>query len=148
MERASLTTLPAPDQKLEPEPFAAWEETQASLESATLQACFDPAQNCQIWREKAFDCLGAKGRISGVFDRVHLFLGPEGRAEQAVIIDYKTESNPDPEKSKTRHLAQMELYREALSLLTGLETKRIAVWLLYTQNRHLEILFPGTKTPG
>jgi ATP-dependent exoDNAse (exonuclease V) beta subunit len=75
-----------------------------------------------LWREREFDVLSEGSRITGRFDRVVLLMDEEGDLASAQIIDFKT----DEVLSAERHRPQMESYRAALAVLTGLKPEAIS----------------------
>ncbi len=77
----------------------------------------------KVWREKPFCCLFPAKRfypdieddtaeifMQGVLDV--LFEDEDGRL---VLLDYKTDRDPDPAHARSRHALQITLYREAAS---------------------------------
>lgn len=112
---------------------AAWQEALACLVSNALQACFHPGPGILVWREKPFDVSTPDGRISGIFDRVHLLLDSDGRAAGAELLDFKTEPARDPESQARHHAGQLGLYRKALASLTGLPEGAIAINVVFTR---------------
>jgi PD-(D/E)XK nuclease superfamily len=73
---------------------------------------------------------------SGVFDRVLLHRAPDGRAQRAVLIDFKTERPllPPPEAAAI-HRRQLMIYRQALGRLLGLPEEKIRAVILFTATR-------------
>ncbi|MBI3987428.1 MAG: UvrD-helicase domain-containing protein [Lentisphaerae bacterium] len=104
----------------------------------------------ELWREKVFDIILDGLWVSGVFDRVAIGKDEAGRAERAMILDYKSNQNlsANAVKSKARmYRPQMELYRRALSAITGLDENKIALALLFTVPAKVEWV-GGAGTEG
>ncbi|MCC6679987.1 MAG: UvrD-helicase domain-containing protein [Phycisphaeraceae bacterium] len=80
------------------------------------------ADTIELWRERPFAVRDGDRLLSGVFDRVTF--QPGGRA---VIIDYKTDTQPDAE----RYRPQLQAYRRALAKLRGLDESAITCLLLF-----------------
>ena len=127
----------AAERRAEGEDAAAVAEAAACLEAAKLQTVFArPAGGAEVWRERAFEAVIDDAWVSGVFDRVVLVRGPEG-VERAAILDFKTDREVGVEELRHRHAAQLELYRRALSGLTGLAAERIVASLVATDGCRL-----------
>ncbi|MEI6071818.1 MAG: UvrD-helicase domain-containing protein [Verrucomicrobiae bacterium] len=80
-----------------------------------------PDEPCELWREKPFDVLVGGQWVSGVFDRVHIRLHPDGQPASATIYDFKTDKAP-PEEIRSRYAHQMAAYSTAAAILLGLST--------------------------
>ena len=78
-----------------------------------------PEDPCDLWREKPFDILVGEQWVSGIFDRVHIHLHPDGQPAEATIYDFKTDK-ATPEEIQSRYARQMAAYRTAAALLLGL----------------------------
>jgi ATP-dependent helicase/nuclease subunit A len=78
-----------------------------------------PEELCELWREKPFDILVGGQWVSGIFDRVHIRLHPDGHPAEATIYDFKTDK-ATPEAIQSRYARQMAAYRTAAALLLGL----------------------------
>ena len=78
-----------------------------------------PEEPCELWREKPFDVLVGGQWVSGVFDRVHIRLRPDGQPLSATIYDFKTDK-ASPEEVQSRYASQMAAYRTAAAILLGL----------------------------
>lgn len=88
----------------------------------------EPKEPCILWRERPFvvtyaDTEGHTKRIAGQFDRVHIF------GNRAVIYDFKTGSSSEVTPAYRK---QMNDYRCALTVLTGLPQTSIRAVLLFT----------------
>lgn len=76
-----------------------------------------------LWRERAFD-VEIDGRpLSGVFDRVHIKLGPDGQPIAAQIYDFKTDK--DPVDLREKYKDQLDSYIEAAALLLGIPEDKV-----------------------
>ena len=78
-----------------------------------------PDEPCDLWREKSFDVLVAGQWVSGVFDRVHVRLHPDGQPASATIYDFKTDK-ASPEEIQSRYARQLTAYKTAAAILLGL----------------------------
>jgi hypothetical protein len=93
---------------------------EAFFTTPTAQKLFSrPEEPCELWREKSFDVLVGGQWVSGVFDRVHIRLQPDGQPASATIYDFKTDKSP-PEEIQSRYAPQMAAYRAAAAILLGL----------------------------
>ena len=113
------------------------------LEPAEVKTDLDrrlvrPEGEVELWRERPFEVFAGNAWISGRFDRV-VFTG-RGKNMRAVIYDYKTNrKRPDESdvdfaaRMKHSYRQQMDSYREALQLLTGIPGERISAVLLLTE---------------
>jgi ATP-dependent helicase/nuclease subunit A len=94
-----------------------------------------PTQACELWQERSFEMILDNEWVSGTFDRVVLYLGPDGRTRNAVLVDLKsdaTASEEDISCAVARYSGQMGLYRKALCRLTGLVPEAVAVHLVFS----------------
>jgi ATP-dependent exoDNAse (exonuclease V) beta subunit len=87
----------------------------------------EPEQPVTVLREQAFDVLMDNQWVSGVFDRVHLFLDDKGIPLSAVIYDFKTDAAGDLE---SRYRSQMNAYKSAAVRLFGLVENSVRVELV------------------
>ena len=76
-----------------------------------------------LWRERAFDVEIDGHPVSGIFDRVHINLGADGRPVGACVYDFKTSGSTEDLNKK--HGGQLETYRKAVALLLGLDASRV-----------------------
>lgn len=93
-----------------------------------------------LWRERSFEIAWKGEWVSGVFDRV-VFIEREGRL-CAEIYDFKTNRRRVGEdvgafirRMKESYSAQMEAYRGAICVMTGIPKERITATLLLTELR-------------
>jgi len=90
-----------------------------------------PAGNAVLWRERRFLLRGEEGElIPGAFDRVIIFRDDEGNPDRAEIYDYKSDKSNDPAEFLNRHAEQLNIYRESLAELLGIETDAIDCTIL------------------
>ncbi len=107
----------------------------ACLESEVLEEVFAPPAGTVIWREKAFEARVSDCWVSGIFDRVHLFPGPDGKPDSAILYDFKTDRESaelGEEGLIARYREQIRLYRAALAQMTSLpidQIQAILVWI-------------------
>lgn len=78
-----------------------------------------PDQAHQLWRERAFDVTLDGQWVSGVFDRVLVYLSEVGHPASAIIYDFKTDHGSLTEIEE-RYAGQMEVYRKAVCELLRL----------------------------
>ncbi|HRT04851.1 MAG TPA: UvrD-helicase domain-containing protein [Kiritimatiellia bacterium] len=101
-----------------------------ALKNPRLHALFEkPAGDVELMREQAFEAVLDGRWLSGKIDRLHLERGAAGKPIRARVLDFKTDRAPDPE----RHRAQMEDYRQAVSMLFALPPAQIACTLLFAR---------------
>jgi ATP-dependent exoDNAse (exonuclease V) beta subunit len=82
-----------------------------------------PGENFTVWRERAFD-VEVEGRaVSGIFDRVHVEFGKDGKPASAKIYDFKTDKgNVD---LRERYKDQLGAYIKAAALLLGISPHKV-----------------------
>lgn len=88
-----------------------------------------PKQAHNLWRERAFDVTLDGQWISGVFDRVLVYLSEVGEPTSAIIYDFKTDHGTATEIEE-RYEGQMEIYRKALCRLLGLSNEQVKSQIL------------------
>lgn len=76
-----------------------------------------------LWRERAFDVEIDGYPVSGIFDRVHISLGTDGKPLGACVYDFKTSGNSGDLNKK--YGTQLETYRKAVALLLGLDAAKV-----------------------
>jgi len=90
-----------------------------------------PQQAHQLWREKPFILRDQNRLRAGIIDRAVVLCSEDGQPEKVRIYDFKTDqlqSAPAPEEQlRARYSRQLERYREAAIVLTGLPAERIEV---------------------
>ncbi|MBJ7258406.1 MAG: UvrD-helicase domain-containing protein [Chthoniobacterales bacterium] len=76
-----------------------------------------------LWREKAFD-VEIDGRpVGGIFDRVHIGLGDDGKPVCAQVYDFKTDRGPVDLAEKYKD--QLATYAAAAALLLRLDLGKV-----------------------
>ena len=93
----------------------------------------------ELWRERRFDLIlhedGVQKFVSGCFDRVRIRRDASGKAESAVLVDYKSNDLDEsgiPEAVE-HYREQMDLYARALSRLLDLKPENITGYLIFTK---------------
>jgi ATP-dependent helicase/nuclease subunit A len=81
-----------------------------------------PSESFTVWRERAFDVEVDGRAVSGIFDRVHIETGPEGRPLSAQIYDFKTDKGFVD--LRERYKDQLDAYIKAAALLLGISPDR------------------------
>ncbi|NDV61816.1 UvrD-helicase domain-containing protein [Puniceicoccales bacterium CK1056] len=104
------------------------------LSSHGKEVFVKPDCPCDLWREKPY-VLRLENRLSyGIIDRAVIYRDPAGNPDRVVIYDYKTDSlDPDrqaEEQLLEKYSVQVERYREAVSVLTGLPLEKISAKLI------------------
>lgn len=88
-----------------------------------------PAADEEIWRERPYAFKRDGCVTNGIMDRVRIRRRPDGRALSAVIYDFKTDAldpaRPAEEQLREKYAVQLDLYREALCRLEGLEREAV-----------------------
>ena len=85
-----------------------------------------------LWRERRFMARLDDRLVTGSFDRVHLW-HDDGKPVRALLIDYKTDRVDDASlnASVMRYADQLELYRQALCAMLGIEAKQVEAKLYF-----------------
>jgi hypothetical protein len=83
-----------------------------------------PGESFTVWRERAFDVEVDGRAVSGIFDRVHIETGLEGRPVSAQIYDFKTDKGVFD--LRERYKDQLDAYSKAASLLLGISPDRVS----------------------
>ncbi len=98
-----------------------------------------PADGGEVWRERAFEIVLDGAWITGVFDRVVLTHGSDGKVLGATVYDFKTDRiGPDEmARVESRYAGQLSIYRQAAAWLTGLPEARVRCALVITAMRRL-----------
>lgn len=93
----------------------------------------------EVWRERAFEVVLGDEWVTGVFDRVVVERGADGRVVAATVFDFKTDRvAPEPAAvaaAAARHRPQLALYREVLARLTGLAPAAVRADVIFTAVR-------------
>lgn len=146
-----------------PAEAAAWEtrwlergETEAVATAAALclgatalaRVWRKPEGPSLVWREKPFEIVLDGIWITGVFDRVVVERGPDGRAIRAAVFDFKTDratNDAEVAEASGRYFEQLNAYRQAVAVLTGLASDAVECQLVFTRMaRCVEV--PASKT--
>ena len=117
----------------------AGDEALACVGASALAEVFSaPPGAAEVWRERAFEVVLDGAWVTGVFDRVIIGRGADGRASQVAVVDFKTD-RIDPaegvDRILTRYGAQMALYQRAAAVLTGLPVVSVTCDLVLTKLR-------------
>ncbi len=95
-----------------------------------------PAGTTEVWREQAFEVVLDGTWISGVFDRVVVYRETDGSVTAVDVIDFKTnhlEDDPGALEKMTDHYRpQMEIYRDVIVRLLGVDAARVRLLLLFS----------------
>jgi ATP-dependent exoDNAse (exonuclease V) beta subunit len=133
---------------LRPDSGPAVEEAVACLrapELASVWARPAGAAAAEVWRERAFEVVLDGAWVTGVFDRVVVERDAAGRAVQATVFDFKTDRLADDSVDPVamRHAGQLNLYRRAAAVLTGMAVTAVTCELVFTRARR-RVKVPAT----
>jgi len=113
------------------------EQFRQALASAEIrQALSRPEGDVDLWREKRFDIVLDDQWVTGVFDRVAIVRGRDGRPLSAAVLDFKSDeiaSDAELTDAAERYRSQLSLYRSALSRMLELGPSQVMLRLLFTQ---------------
>lgn len=135
-------------------------EALACLAEPALAAAFiRPASAvAEVWRERAFEVMLDETWVTGIFDRVVIERDAAGRAKRVTVFDFKTDrlaGAAEAARVIERYGAQLNLYRHAAAVLTGLAVDRVGCELVLTDPRQLarapwpgDFTSLGVKSPG
>lgn len=70
-------------------------------------------RSIRLLREQEINLINDEHKISGVIDRLHLHLRPDGEIDEITIIDFKTDNSPVSEITQV-YRPQLELYRKCI----------------------------------
>jgi ATP-dependent helicase/nuclease subunit A len=118
----------------------AGEEALACLRAPELAAVWTRPGRAEAWRERAFEVVIDGAWVTGVFDRVVVERDQAGHAVRATVFDFKTgraAGDADIAAAVARHAGQLNLYRQAAAVLTGLDVAAVACELVFTRLRRL-----------
>jgi ATP-dependent exoDNAse (exonuclease V) beta subunit len=89
----------------------------------------DSGQTADVWRERTFEIVFDGAWLTGTCDRVVVLRNADGRPTRARVYDFKTDAvSPDPASWNAvavRHAGQMQAYRRAVAVLTGLPLEAV-----------------------
>jgi ATP-dependent helicase/nuclease subunit A len=119
-----------------------------SLGSEELrQALSRPPGDVELWRERHFEIVIGDNWITGIFDRVVLTRGVDGKTQNAVILDFKSNDIPSEmslSEIAERYRSQLSLYGKALSRMLHIDYSQIRLILLFTKPGRIYELEQGT----
>lgn len=108
-----------------------------AIRSEELRRDFSrPPGDVVLWREKHFEVVLGEIWVTGVFDRVVIIRGADGKPQKAVILDFKSNDIPDDAllaDIAERYRPQLSLYGKALARMLQLDISHIGLRLLFTQ---------------
>ena len=106
-----------------------------SLNSSEIfNALSRPSPYSVLWREKDFSIILGNEWINGSFDRVVINKNSDGKIDNAVICDYKTdkiESDIDLKRKAEIYRHQLNLYSKALSSIIKIDESKISKQLIF-----------------
>jgi len=106
-----------------------------------------PPGDVELWREKHFEIVIGDNWVTGIFDRVVITRGADGKIQNAVILDFKS-NDISAEMSLSeiaeRYRSQLSLYGKALSRILHLDYSQIKLVLLFTKPGRIYELEQGT----
>ncbi|MBP7275532.1 MAG: UvrD-helicase domain-containing protein [Kiritimatiellae bacterium] len=108
-----------------------------TLESPEAAAVLGrPGEGAEVWREQAFEFVENGAWISGRMDRVVVERNSSGRPVAAVVVDFKSDRVEEGEAGRAtlreRYAPQLEMYRNVVAGLLGLDRKHVRAELLHT----------------
>lgn len=107
----------------------------AMVSDEVRQVLSKPEGAVSLWREKHFEIVLEDQWITGVFDRVVITHGPDGKPLQATILDFKSYEIADgTELADTAeyYRPQLVLYGRALSRMLQIAPAQVTLQLLFT----------------
>jgi hypothetical protein len=139
-------------------------EALACLREPALATVFAPpdagaagAGRCEVWRERAFEVVIDGTWVTGIFDRVVIEReaepkagGRTGRALRATVFDFKTDrvaGETELAEAVRRHVEQVQLYRRAAALLTGLAPAHVGADVVFTRLQR-RVPVPFARNPA
>ena len=138
----SMQTAQGPARLL---PTGAAEEAAACLAAPLLAHVWQKPERGEVWRERPFEILIDGTWVSGVFDRVVVSYGEDGRVRDVWVFDFKTDRIEGEEllpESVRHHAPQMEIYRRTAAVLTGLPPGEVHCELVFTFLRRTVVVSP------
>ena len=128
------------------DPLPSWDtegtpgaEALACLEAKDLEEVWArPSGTAEVWRERSFEAIIDDAWVTGAFDRVVIARGPAGKVTSVKVYDFKTDriaSGSDLPALASRHTPQLELYRRAACLLTGVPVRAVEIEVVSTRLR-------------
>lgn len=115
---------------------AAISEVVGCLRAPALRPVWAAAADAEVWRERSFEVVLDGAWVTGVFDRVVLTRGSDGRTVAATVFDFKTDAltgaASDLDRAIARHAGQLNLYRRVVARLTGLAEAEVGAEVIFT----------------
>ncbi len=114
---------------------AAAQFRQSMASGEVRQVLSRPEGDVSLWREKHFEIVLEDQWITGVFDRVTIVRGPDGRPLRATILDFKSNEVADDAElaGLTEHYRpQLRLYGKALARMLRIDPSQVTLRLLFT----------------
>lgn len=118
-------------------------EVLACVEKSAVAELFRRSKwgaDVEVWRERAFEVVREGEWISGVFDRVMVERDDAGSVRRAVVVDFKTDRLGGGKRADAlakRYVGQLEIYREVLGRMLGVEVGMIECGLVFTAGPEL-----------
>ncbi|BET65929.1 hypothetical protein ASA1KI_08470 [Opitutales bacterium ASA1] len=111
----------------------ALEAAESCLRAPEHIAVFRPppesGQTADVWRERTFEIVFDGAWLTGTCDRVVVLRNADEQPTRAHVYDFKTDAvRPDPASWNAvaaRHARQMQAYRRAVAVLTGLPLEAV-----------------------
>ncbi|MBL7120143.1 MAG: UvrD-helicase domain-containing protein, partial [Dehalococcoidia bacterium] len=103
-----------------------------------------------LWREKRFDIVLDDQWVTGVFDRVAIVRGRDGKPLRATVLDFKSDeiaSDAELTEAAERYRSQLLLYGSALSRMLELDPSQVRLRLLFTHPGRVHDLKLGETRP-
>lgn len=125
---------------------AALAEASACINAPELVEIWSRRERREVWRERAFEIILDGAWVTGVFDRVLIDRGPDGRARRVQVIDFKTDrvaSDTARSEAGQRHAAQLNLYRRVAATLTQVAVTDVEAVLVFTHAARAVAVGPG-----
>ncbi|MBX3736783.1 MAG: UvrD-helicase domain-containing protein [Candidatus Didemnitutus sp.] len=115
---------------------AAISEVVGCLRAPALRELWTRTAGAEVWRERSFEVVLDGAWVSGVFDRVVVVRGPDGRVAAATVFDFKTDrisgEAAEVERAVARHVVQLNLYRRVVARLAGLPESVVGAEVVFT----------------
>jgi ATP-dependent exoDNAse (exonuclease V) beta subunit len=121
-------------------PAEAVAEASACFGAPDLAEVWQRPERGEVWVERPFEIVLDGAWISGVFDRVVVNRGPDGAVERVAVYDFKTDKVQEEEAlaaAMRRHAAQLQLYRRAAAVLTGMAAHAVQAGIVFTAIRRV-----------
>ena len=105
---------------------------------------FKKEDAAEVRSEEQFACVLSDTPVRGIFDRIDILRGKDGRPASARILEFKTDSAAVSHSDFiNRHHRQARIYAESAAILLNLPPEKIKVVLISVRGRFAEeILIP------